>query len=409
MSTQTSHFKNNHTLRFPEFAGEWECKKLDEIAVITMGQSPSSTSYNNQVCGTPFFQGKPSDIDTLGVAPITQWTTEPAKIVSAGTALIAVRAPVGDIFTVDREVCIGRGLAGIKSKEEINQKFLNYYLEHSKSQFNTLSQGSTFSAINSNDIKGLTVNYPEYEIQQKIANFLESTDFWIENLKQQKKNLDKYKKGMMQKIFAQEIRFKDKNGNNFSEWEENRLGEFGKTYSGLTGKNGNDFGKGEYFITYKQIFDKSEIDILRFAFVNVKTNEKQNKAQFGDIFFTISSETPHEVGFSSVLLDRNVSPYLNSFSFGFRPNINNIDPYFAKYFFRSPIFRRNIIKLAQGSTRYNISKIEFIKIKLLLPSFLEQQKIGNFLTSIDNLLISKQQQITHVEQWKKGLMQGLFV
>jgi type I restriction enzyme S subunit len=89
--------------------------------------------------------------------------------------------------------------------------------------------------------------------------------------------------------------------------------------------------------------------------------------------------------------------------------LKELDPCFAKFFFRSFSFRREVVKLAQGSTRYNISKIEFMKMKFLFPIFPEQQKIAGFLTSIDKIIESKQQQITQAEQWKKGLMQGLFV
>lgn len=214
----------------------------------------------------------------------------------------------------------------------------------------------------------------------------------------------------MQKIFSQEIRFQGENGKDFPEWEEKKLNQIGKTYNGLSGKSKEDFGEGEPFINYKQIFDNSEINVQNFAYVKVDPNEKQNKAQFGDVFFTTSSETPLEVGFASVLLDKNVSPYLNSFSFGFRPNdLRNFDPCFAKYFFRSPLFRRVIVRLAQGSTRYNISKVAFMKIELPLPSLPEQQKIVDFLTSLDKVIESKDQQIAHAEQWKKGLMQKMFI
>ncbi len=170
-------------------------------------------------------------------------------------------------------------------------------------------------------------------------------------------------------------------------WEEKNLSGIGKTYNGLQGKSGEDFGEGEPFITYKQIFDSSEIDINQFAFVKITNGENQNKCQFGDVFFTTSSETPLEVGFASVLLNKNVSPYLNSFSFGFRFNsLNEYDPSFAKFFFRSFIYRKEVVKLAQGSTRYNISKTEFMKMKFAFPPLPEQTKIASFLELADGFI-----------------------
>lgn len=192
-------------------------------------------------------------------------------------------------------------------------------------------------------------------------------------------------------------------------WKEKRLGQIGKTYNGLSGKTGADFGIGEAFITYKQIFDKSEIDVKGFARVRINNDEKQNQAKFGDIFFTTSSESPEEVGFSSVLLNKSVRPYLNSFSFGFRPNsLEEIDPYFAKYLFRNAIFRKEMVKLAQGSTRYNISKEGFLKINLLLPSHSEQQKISSFLGLVDRFIENLQTQNETLQEYKKGMMQKIF-
>jgi type I restriction enzyme S subunit len=155
--------------------------------------------------------------------------------------------------------------------------------------------------------------------QSRISTFFETVDSLARNLKEQKENLERYKKGLMQKIFSQEVRFKDNNGKDFQRWEEKKLGELVESYNGLTNKTAGDFGIGKPFVTYKQIFDSNEINILKFALVNVCDHENQNKVKYGDILFTTSSETPHEVAFSSVLLSETASPYLNSFSFGVRP------------------------------------------------------------------------------------------
>lgn len=203
---------------------------------------------------------------------------------------------------------------------------------------------------------------------------------------------------------APQLRFADFDG----VWEEKRLKQIGKTYNGLAGKSGTDFGSGEPFITYKQIFDKSEINVNGFGFVKIREDEKQNTVKFGDILFTTSSENPEEVGFSSAFLDKKTQPYLNSFSFGFRPDSTQIDSYFAKHFFRSSAFRKEMIKLAQGSTRYNISKDGFLKIKLPFPTYQEQQKIALFLEAIDSWLDNLQTQKQSLELYKKGVMQKIF-
>ena len=226
---------------------------------------------------------------------------------------------------------------------------------------------------------------------------------------QKKEALEEYKKGMMQKIFSQEIRFKDENGEDFEEWEEKRLGEVGDTYNGLSGKSKDDFVQGKPYIQYKQIFDDSKIDISRFQYVSIKENDKQNKVKFGDAFFTVSSETPNEIGTASVLLDNVDDLYLNSFCFGYRANsMEQLNPYFSRFLFRSPLFRTEIVKLAQCSTRFNMSKIQLLKIKVLLPSRQEQIKIATFLSAIDEKIELVSTQIEETKEYKKGLLQGMF-
>ena len=178
----------------------------------------------------------------------------------------------------------------------------------------------------------------------------------------------------------------------------------------MVGKAGDDFGSGQSYITYKQIFDSSKIDVTKFSFVEIGENEKQNKVRFGDVFFTTSSETPDEVGLCSVLLSEVNNVYLNSFCFGYRiSSFEILSPLFAQFIFHSNGFREDVIKLAQGSTRYNISKISFMKTKVQLPCINEQTKIANFLTAIDNKITATQTQLKAVKQYKQGLLQHMFV
>lgn len=197
--------------------------------------------------------------------------------------------------------------------------------------------------------------------------------------------IKEYKKSVARKIFSKKIRFKDNDDKDYPDWNIKELGVIGKTYNGLTGKTKEDFGKGKPYINYKQIFDNSKIDINKFDYVKIKEGEKQSLARYGDVFFTTSSETPNEVGFASVLLDNVNELYLNSFCFGYRPNSFEIlNPKFSRFLFRSSDFRRSVYKLAQGSTRYNMSKIQFLKTKVSLPCKVEQEKIANFLTAIED-------------------------
>lgn len=203
-----------------------------------------------------------------------------------------------------------------------------------------------------------------------------------------------------------EIRFR-----NFSdEWEYRKLKDEGKTFSGLSGKTKNDFGHGDArFITYMNVFknvisDKGEIE-------PVEIDENQNEVKFGDVFFTTSSETPDEVGMSSLWLYSYSNIYLNSFCFGFRLNdINKYDLNFLAYKFRSKSFRKSIIFLAQGISRYNISKNKVLQIKIAVPiNKKEQIKIGAFLFKLEALLKLYKERYKKLEYIKETLLVKMFV
>lgn len=139
--------------------------------------------------------------------------------------------------------------------------------------------------------------------QQKIGELFSKLDRQIE--------LEEQKKGYMQKIFAQELRFKDENGNDYPEWQLKILSELGETFTGLSGKNKDDFGYGDgLFITYMNVFKNTIAKSDMVERVKIETNENQNKVQYGDILFTTSSEVPNEVGMSSIWLFNQDNIYL---------------------------------------------------------------------------------------------------
>ena len=167
-------------------------------------------------------------------------------------------------------------------------------------------------------------------------------------------------------------------------WEQRKLGDIGETYTGLSGKTKTDFGHGQArFVTYMNVFSNpiSNPEMTE----PIEIDPKQNEVEVGDVFFTTSSETPEEVGMSSVLLEKRGKTYLNSFCFGFRPS-EKIDSYYLAYMLRSESARDKIILLAQGISRYNISKNKVMEIAVSLPSLDEQKLIGQYFRQLDNLI-----------------------
>ncbi len=297
----------------------------------------------------------------------------------------------------------------VTPKEEVHSTWLFYLLNYlNLNQYATGMAQPGLSVQNLLEVESIITD--SIEEQEKIASLLLLIDSRIQT---QKKIISQLKSQMLNLkdlIFEQIVRFKSGNKNNYSEWKEFKLSDLGNTFNGLSGKTKEHFGVGQKYIQYKQIFDSVKINIANCAFVEVQENENQNIVQYGDVFFTISSETPEEIGMSSVLLENVDNVYLNSFCFGFRTNsLDELIPEFSQFLFRSNKFRNEIVKLAQGSTRYNMSKIEFLKLKVKLPCKDEQIKIAQFLSSINEKINVESELLTQYENQKKYLLQNLFV
>ena len=408
------------TLRFKEFSGNLQKKNLDSLCIekISYGIVQTGQDIKDGIPCVRVVDLTSSSIDTSKMIKTTKKISDSYKktILTGGDIMFALRGEIGLSKKVTPNLIganLTRGIARLyPDKSFMDSDFLHHHITspYTKSSIAKQVNGSALKEIPLSGVRKVSVTIPSKQEQGKIASFLTSVDTKIEQLTSKTELLQEYKKGVMQKIFSQEIRFKDDDGSDYPEWIEKKLGEIGKTFNGLTGKTKEDFGSGKRYIQYKQIFDNSRIDIANFGYVTIRGNEKQNSAQYGDVFFTTSSETPLEIGFTSVLLDRVEEVYLNSFCFGYRVHsLQVLSPSYAQYLFRNQTFRKEIIKLAQGSTRYNMSKVELMKIKIFLPSSKEQRKIANFLSSIDSKIEKTQKQLDSTKEFKKALLQQMFV
>lgn len=189
-------------------------------------------------------------------------------------------------------------------------------------------------------------------------------------------------------------------------WEQRKLGDMGKTFNGLAGKTKEDFGHGAaQYVTYLNVFQNTMSDLSMTE--KIEIDKSQNEVQYGDILFTTSSETPEEVGMSSVWLGKMLNTYLNSFCFGYRPMVD-IDHHFIGNLLRSSYVRNKMKILAQGISRYNISKNKVMDLEIALPSKEEQKLIGSVLNYTDNLITLHQRKLEHLKLKKKSLLQKLF-
>ena len=251
-----------------------------------------------------------------------------------------------------------------------------------KSQVLNLQGGMAQKHLNVGAYQVLKIKLPPLTEQKKIAQILSTWDKAITTMEQLLANSQQQKKALMQQLLTGKKRLLDKNGVTFSgRWKAHELSSLGDTYSGLSGKSKDDFGSGKPYIPYINIFKHSRVNIESLEYVQVGETERQSKVKYGDIFFTTSSEVPQEVGMSSVLLDEIGELFLNSFCFGFRLNdFSVLLPEYARYFFRGEHMRRQISLLGQGATRYNLSKKQWLKLEIQLPSIVIASSIVDLIS-----------------------------
>lgn len=395
-------------LRFSGFDDEWKKCKLKEISNIQDG-THATPNYTDE--GIPFYS---VETITSDAPPKFISNEEHQKLIKRcepkfGDILLTRIGTLAKSKIVDwhEEFSIYVSLA-LLSEIKINNKFLNQYIQTEIYQKEFLKRSLLLAIpqkINLKDLNETIIKYPSKKEEEKIANFLDLIDKKIELLTHKYKKYVSFKKYLMQQIFTQKLRFDFED-----EWETYLLKDIGKTFNGLSGLSKDNFEKGNSkYITYKSIFDNN---ILKSNFTeNVELNNKtQNEVKKGDLFFTGSSETPEEVGMVSVLDQTVKNCYLNSFCFGFRlNNERTINPLFLAYYLRSPKMRKKIMVLAQGSTRFNLPKKEILKLKIELPSINEQEQIINLFQNVDPKLNEISMQTDKLKEFKKGLLQQMFV
>lgn len=393
----------------------WSVKKLGELGCFSKGSGITKNDLISE--GIPCVRyaelyTKYNFVIPKCVSFISEDTAKTAKQVQLGDILFAgsgeTKEEIGKCAAyVNKTPAYAGGDNIIFRPHQDNSIFLSYFLNTiGRCYLNRFGQGDSIVHIHAENLKKICILLPPLSEQEKIAEILSCWDDGIEKLSAliEKKKIQK--KALMQQLLTGKTRLPGF----IQPWKDVKLGKIGTTYTGLSGKNKDDFGRGAYFIPYMNIYQNNKIDPKQLELVDISDDENQNTAQYGDIFFTTSSETPEEVGFASVLLFKPEQKiYLNSFCFGYRLNdFNTLLPDYAAYMFRSNQIRKTMFKLAQGATRFNLSKNTLMKERILLPSDIAEQKaIAEILSKADEEIELLNKKLEAFKQEKKALMQQL--
>ena len=250
---------------------------------------------------------------------------------------------------------------------------------------------------------------PSDNEQDKIASFLSVLAQRIDLQQKYVAMLKKYKRGVFEAYISKKIRLSNR-GSSYGDWKWVTISEIGKFFGGLSGKTKDDFGHGEdEFITYMNVYKNAFATEDGIMPVNIRTGEKQNRIQYGDILFTQSSETIEEVGLSSVWL-HDSNPYLNSFCMALRPNsLMQFNPKYLGYIMRSKSVREQIMKEGQGISRINLSGNRILNVGFWCPSLDEQNKIVEIMERLDHICSLSDEKLSSLKSMKVAFMQQLFI
>jgi len=268
-----------------------------------------------------------------------------------------------------------------------------------------LAQGATRYNMSKRQFLRLECALPNGDEQREIAKALSDIDRLIESLDALIAKKRAIKQATMQQLLTGKTRLPG-----FTEdWEPTRLDRCGSTYGGITGKGKADFGHGAArYVTFLNVLENAIIQPSMFEAVDIGPAETQNRVRRGDLLFNGTSETPEDVALGACVLDDWDDLYLNSFCFGFRFHADtDHDPLFFAYFFRGSMGRQLMSALAQGATRYNMSKRQFLRLECSLPGGDEQREIAQVLADMDKEIAVIQQRRDKTRAIKQGMMQQL--
>ena len=401
-------------LRFPEFTGDWEQRKLSDIGNIITGSTPSTKDKNNY--NGDFLFVSPADIQgnrfvEKTITTLSELGFKKGRILAPkSTLFVSIGSTIGKVAQIRDFAVTNQQINSIEPFKDIDPDFVFSLMQKESPSIRCLSATQAVPILNKTTFSNVEVSIASnINEQYRIGELFIKLDSTITLHQRQCEALKKQKQFFLQNMFPKEgeseprIRF-----NGFTEpWEQRKLGDIGTTYTGLSGKSKNDFGHGEAkYIPYINIFNNPKVDISRLD--SIEIDKKQNCVKRGDVLFTTSSETPEEVGMSSVVCEDIENTYLNSFCFGFRP-VKVFDLDFLAFLFRSDFFRKQIVLLAQGISRYNISKTKAMNIDLLIPNMEEQIKIGSLFANIEETITLHQRQYEQLVSLKKYLLSKMFI
>ncbi|WP_133146659.1 restriction endonuclease subunit S [Shewanella sp. 10N.286.51.B7] len=429
-NSQVSTEKNVPKLRFGEFSDCWTPSSMKEISKINQGlQIPISDRHTEPKEGRYFYITN----EFLRPNSTTKYYIEnPSdRVVCEERDILMTRTGNTGQVVTDIAGVFHNNFFKIDYSNDVDKHFLVEFLRLPSTESTILKYAgtSTIPDLNHGDFYRLKLALPTIPEQQKIASFLSKVDEKIGLLSEKKAKLTEYKRGVMQQLFnghwqqsTQEqdgqptftpptLRFKADDGSEFPDWEEKTLIELAA--QGLSNGVFNDpkrIGKGYRLINVKDMYSGNFIDISTLTLLDLSEKEfSKSQVKYGDIFFTRSSLVPSGIAYSNVNLSNDDDVTYDGHLIKFSPKLNMISPYYFANYLRGYSFRKAVISRGKQSTMTTIGQEDIKDIRLFIPSLDEQTKIADLLIALDQKIDFTSLELKKAKEWKKGLLQQMFV
>ncbi|PNZ42878.1 restriction endonuclease subunit S [Staphylococcus simulans] len=402
MSKQNQHKPNVPELRFPEFSGEWEEFTLGEKTSLL--KDGTHGTHKDVTCGPWLLSAKNIKNNKVYIDESDRKISieDYNRIyknysLEVNDILLSIVGTIGRLALVknNKNIAFQRSVAIIRMNDEIKSDFLIFLMQAKKFQ-NELKKKQVVSAqpgIYLGDLAKIKINYPNIEEQQKISDFFSKLDRQIELEEEKLALLEEQKKGYMQKIFSQELRFKDENGNEYPEWEEKRLGEIAEVTMGQSPKSKNYTNDSNYMVLVQGNADLKDGKVYPRLF----TKEKTKITNTNDILLTVRAPVG-EIGISQlpVVIGRGVCSIKSSkFIYFYLEYLKEVNWW---------------SRISQGSTFESISGKEIRELVVRLPiDANEQYKIITIFNKINDKISDLKRKIELIRERKKTLLRKVFI
>ena len=372
---------------------------LKELVDIQMGQSPESKFYNYDKIGLPFYQGK-ADFGRINPTP-KMWCSKSKKEAKPNDILISVRAPVGDLNINKEQSCIGRGLAAITCKSDVDMMYLYYHLKYLKPQLRHISTGSTFESINRSQLENLIITYKSYAEQIKISNTLNVVQRQIEVKENLLSLCDLLIKSRFVELFG-DIELNEK------KWKKIKFDELIKSANNGLARRGNN-KDGNIVLRLIELQENS----INYSSPNriflTDDEKKRYRLLDGDLLFARVNGNPNNVGRCAPFYECEEQIYHNDHIIRTSCDKSQLDSVFAAYLFNSEYGKNRISKKIKTSAgQYTINQEGLKSIEIILPPIVIQYSFAKFVKQINKLKSDVQKSIDETQLLMDSLMQEYF-